>query len=154
MGCELIKGNPWVGSEELDCVRVTYEATNNSDTDTNLGGYFDILQDGVELQLGTPTSEYARDLVFFTPSEVSEFKFNSLKAVNSDNGELTFAEEELYSLDSLVMDKAVTITVEFPGDTPNYGISYKDAAGNIKRYAICEGGFDGSIYLMRYENVQ
>lgn len=100
------------------------------------------------------TSEYARDLVFFTPSEVSEFKFNSLKAVNSDNGELTFAEEELYSLDSLVMDKAVTITVEFPGDTPNYGISYKDAAGNIKRYAICESGFDGSIYLMRYENVQ
>lgn len=100
------------------------------------------------------TSEYARDLVFFTPSEVSEFKFNSLKAVNSDNGELTFAEEELYSLDSLVMDKAVTITVEFPGDTPNYGISYKDVAGNIKRYAICESGFDGSIYLMRYENVQ
>lgn len=100
------------------------------------------------------TSEYARDIVFFTPSEVSEFKFNSLKAVNSDNGELTFAEEELYSLDSLVMDKAVTITVEFPGDTPNYGISYKDAAGNIKRYAICESGFDGSIYLMRYENVQ
>lgn len=61
LGCELIKGNPWVGSEELDCVRVTYEATNNSDTDTNLGGYFDILQDGVELQLGTPTSEYAAD---------------------------------------------------------------------------------------------
>ena len=61
VGCELIKGNPWVGSEELDCVRVTYEATNHSDMDTNLGGYFDIMQDGVELQLGAPTSEYASD---------------------------------------------------------------------------------------------
>lgn len=61
LGCELIKGNPWTGSEELDCVRVNYEATNNSDMDTNLGGYFDILQDGVELQLGMPTSEYAAD---------------------------------------------------------------------------------------------
>ena len=61
LGCELIKGTPWVGSDVLDCVRVTYEATNNSDQDTSLGGYFDILQDGVELQLGTPTSEYASD---------------------------------------------------------------------------------------------
>lgn len=61
LGCELIKGYPWVGNEELDCVRVTYEATNNSDADTSLGGYFDILQDGVELQLGAPTSEYASD---------------------------------------------------------------------------------------------
>lgn len=60
-GCELIKGNTWTGNEELDCVRVTYEATNNSDADTNLGGYFHILQDGVELQLGAPTSEYAID---------------------------------------------------------------------------------------------
>lgn len=60
-GCELIKGSQWIGNDELDCVRVTYEATNNSDQDTNLGGYFDILQDGVELQLGVPTAEYASD---------------------------------------------------------------------------------------------
>ena len=100
------------------------------------------------------TSDYARQLVFFTPSEVFDFKFNSLKAVNSNDGELVFAEEELYSLDSLVMDKAVTITMDFPGDIPNYGISYRDAGGNLRRYAIGESGFDGSIYLIRYESVQ
>ena len=100
------------------------------------------------------TSEYARKLVFFTPSEVSDFKFNSLTLSESNDGETVFKEEELYSLDSLVMDKAVTITVEFPGDLPNYGISYKDAGGNVRRYAICESGFDGSIYLSGYETVQ
>lgn len=96
------------------------------------------------------TSEYAMDLVFFTPSEVSEFKFNSLTPKNSDDGEVTFDEKELYSLDRLVMDKAVTITMEFAGDTPGYGISYTDAEGNVRKYAICESGFDGSIYLLRY----
>lgn len=99
-------------------------------------------------------SDYAMDLVFFTPSEVSEFKFNSLTPVNSDDGGVAFTEEELYSLESLVMDKAVTITMEFVGDTPNYGISYKDAGGNERRYAICESGFDGSIYLSKYDKVQ
>ena len=96
------------------------------------------------------TSDYARDLVFFTPTEVTGFKFNSLTPVISDDGVLSFTEDELYSLDSLVMDKAVTITMEFAGDTPHYGISYTDVAGNIRRYAICESGFDGSIYLFRY----
>ena len=99
-------------------------------------------------------SEYAMDLVFFTPSEVSEFKFNSLTPVNMDDGGISYTEEELYSLESLVMDKAVKITMEFVGDTPNYGISYKDAGGNERRYAICMSGFDGSIYLSRYDNVQ
>ena len=98
----------------------------------------------------TENSDYAMDLVFFTPSEVSDFKFNALTPMNSDDGELTFAEEELYSLDSLIMDKAVTITMGFAGDTPNYGISYTDAAGNVRKYAICQSGFDGSIYLLKY----
>ena len=97
------------------------------------------------------TSEYAMDIVFFTPSEVSDFKFNSLTLLDSNNGQLIFEEEELYSLESLVMDKAVTITMTFMGDTPNYGISFKDAGGNERKYAICQSGFDGSIYLSRYE---
>ena len=62
LGCEVIKGSAWIGNEELDCVRVTYEATNNSEEDTSVGGYFDVLQDGVELQLGVPTSENAIDI--------------------------------------------------------------------------------------------
>lgn len=61
VGCEVIKGTPWIGDEEFDCVRVTYEATNSTGADTSVGGYFDVLQDGVELQLGVPTSEYAID---------------------------------------------------------------------------------------------
>lgn len=100
------------------------------------------------------TSEYAKELVFFTPTEVTDFRFNSLTPVESKDGETYFEEEEIYSLDSLVMDKAVTITVEFPGDIPCYDISYKDAGGNIRRYAICESGFDGSIYLIGYESIQ
>lgn len=96
------------------------------------------------------SSDYACKLVFFTPTEVSGFKFNSLTPVFSDDGEMNFTEEELYSLDSLVMDKAVTITMEFVGDTPHYGIAYTDASGNVRKYAVCESGFDGSIYLSRY----
>lgn len=100
------------------------------------------------------TSDYAKKLVFFTPSAVSEFKFNSLTPVDLNGEGVAFAEEELYSLDSLVMDKAVTITMAFAGDTPNYGISYTDAGGNVRRYAICESGFDGSIYLTDYKTAQ
>lgn len=61
IGCEVIKGTPWIGNDECDCVRVTYEATNNSDADTSVGGYFSVMQDGVGLQFGVPTSEYAID---------------------------------------------------------------------------------------------
>lgn len=67
---------------------------------------------------------------------------------------MAFAEEELYSLESIVMNKAVTIKMEFAGDTPNYGISYKDAAGNERKYAVCESGFDGSINLSKYDSAQ
>lgn len=95
-------------------------------------------------------SDYAKDLVFFTPSEVSNFKFNALTPGDMNDGELSFTEEELYSFDSLVMDKAVTITMEFAGDTPGYGISYTDAGGNVRKYAICMSGFDSSIYLSKY----
>lgn len=97
------------------------------------------------------TSDYAMDLVFFTPTEVSGFKFNALTPVSLGDEGVTFEEKELYSLDSLVMDKAVKITMAFAGDTPNYGISYTDAGGNERRYAICQSGFDGSIYLSPYE---
>lgn len=96
------------------------------------------------------SSDYACKLVFFTPTEVSGFKFNSLTPVISDDGEMNFTEEELYSLDSLVMDKAVTITMEFAGDTPHYEIAYTDASGNVRKYAVRESRFDGSIYLSRY----
>lgn len=100
------------------------------------------------------TSDYSMDVVFFTPSEVSDFKFNALTPVNLNAEEVSFTEEELYSLDSLVMDKAVKITMEFVGDIPGYGISYKDAGGNVKRYAICQSGYDGSIYLSEFHTEQ
>ena len=99
-------------------------------------------------------SEYARKLVFYTPSEVYDFRFCSLEPLISADGELRFIEEKLYKLDELHIDKAVTISLEFPGDTPHYGISYKDALGNVRRYAICESGFDGSIFLLQYEVTQ
>lgn len=101
------------------------------------------------------SSDNAMDVVFFTPTEVSDFKFNALTFVSSDDdGNVTFTEEELYSLDSLVMDNAVTITLRFVGDIPNYGISYVDAAGNLRRYALGESGFDGSLYLTEYSVAQ
>ena len=99
-------------------------------------------------------SEYARDIVFYTPSEVTDFKFYSLTPSVINDKKVVFEEKELYSLDRLVIDKAVTITMEFVGDTPGYGISYKDAEGIERRYAIGESGFDGSIYLTKYENAQ
>lgn len=97
------------------------------------------------------SSEYAKDVVFYTPSEVTNFKFNSLSPVEISDGGMIFDEEELYSLERLIMDKAVTVTMEFKGDTPCYGISYTDAVGNVRRFAVCESGFDGSIVLSEYE---
>ena len=35
----------------------------------------------------------------------------------------------------------------FPGDLPAYGISYADAGGNLRRFAIEVSGYDGSVLL-------
>ena len=53
-------------------------------------------------------------------------------------------------LQKSVSETEAADAMEFAGDTPGYGISYTDAEGNVRKYAICESGFDGSIYLLRY----
>ena len=35
----------------------------------------------------------------------------------------------------------------FPGDLPAYGISYVDAEGSLRRFAIAVSGYEGSLLL-------
>ena len=57
-------------------------------------------------------------------------------------------DEERDSLPSVMTpDTPVAVQLIFPGDLPAYGISYVDAGGNLRRFAIEVSGYDGSVLL-------
>ena len=57
-------------------------------------------------------------------------------------------DEERGSLPSVMTpDTPVAVQLIFPGDLPAYGISYVDAGGDLRRFAIEVSGDDGSVLL-------
>lgn len=59
-------------------------------------------------------------------------------------------EEVLYTLDSLDADEPLKLSVVFWGDLTTYGISFTDAEGNERYYAMMISGKDGSLWCSEY----
>ena len=66
------------------------------------------------------------------------------------NDTLTYSARELYTLTSLTPERPLVVTMVFYGDTPNNGISYVDANGQVRRFALGQSGMDGSLYLNEF----
>lgn len=94
-------------------------------------------------------------ILFTTDSRVTDFTLLNLFAEDlTETGAVIFSatpvelDEERDSLSS-VMTPGTPVAVQliFPGDLPAYGISYVDAAGILRRFAIEVSGYDGSVLL-------
>ena len=94
-------------------------------------------------------------ILFTTDSRVTDFTLLDLFAEDfTETGAVIFSatpvelDEERDSLPSVMTpDTPVAVQLIFPGDLPAYGISYVDAEGNLRRFAIEVSGDDGSVLL-------
>ena len=94
-------------------------------------------------------------ILFTADSRVTDFTLLNLFAEDfTETGAVIFSatpvelDEERDSLSS-VMTPGTPVAVQliFPGDLPAYGISYVDAVGILRRFAIEVSGYDGSVLL-------
>lgn len=96
-------------------------------------------------------SEYSTIILFLAEGTITDFKFLSLTVTDvDDNGRMSFDTEILYTLDTMHEGKPVEVTLTFYGDTPAYGISYKDASGATKNCTVTLSGEDGSLILTEF----
>ena len=94
-------------------------------------------------------------ILFTTDSRVTDFTLLDLSVEDfTETGAVIFSatpvafEEERGGLPSVMTpDTPVAVQLIFPGDLPAYGISYVDAGGNLRRFAIEVSGYDGSVLL-------
>lgn len=89
------------------------------------------------------------EVVFTAESTVTDFKLLSISMQDYDDaGNFTFAAEEVYSQPELTPERPLVAGMEFLGDIPNNGISFTDADGNVKYYAVDMSGRDSSLFLL------
>lgn len=89
------------------------------------------------------------EVVFTAESTVTDFKLLSISMQDYDDaGNFTFAAEEVYSQPELTPERPLVAGMEFWGDIPNNGISFTDADGNVKYYAVDMSGRDSSLFLL------
>ena len=92
--------------------------------------------------------DYAVDVVFLTDGAVRDFKVISLTVTDvSDDGDVSFAYDDLYLYGELKPDKGFSVKMSLPETIPFYGISYTDGMGNTRIFSVNLSGFDGSVYL-------
>ncbi len=89
------------------------------------------------------------EVVFTAESTVTDFKVLSISVQDYDDaGNFAFAAEEVYSQPELTPERPLVAGMEFLGDIPNNGISFTDADGNVKYYAVDMSGRDSSLFLL------
>lgn len=97
-------------------------------------------------------SEYSLDIMFTANNTVTELKLVSLNMVDvKQNGDPVFNMNDIYEYGELKKGKSLMIRLSFPGDMPNYGISYIDKSGARKYYAIQQSGMDGSLIMWEFQ---
>lgn len=90
-------------------------------------------------------------ILLITDSPINKVKILGIKIQSMDTaGKAVFAEKELYTQASLTPKRPLVLNLTFLGDIPNYGVSYIEENGSVKRYAIEQSGEDGSLLLTEY----
>lgn len=84
----------------------------------------------------------------FTPAEkLTDVKFGLLDWFETESWQMA---EVLYTMDELDPDRCFLAQVVFWGDMTTYGISFTDADGAQRHYAVSISGRDGSLVCSEY----
>ena len=84
----------------------------------------------------------------FTPAErLTNVKFGLLDWFETESWQMS---EVLHTMDELDPDRAFLAQVVFWGDMTTYGISFTDADGQSRHYAVSISGKDGSLVCTEY----
>ena len=84
----------------------------------------------------------------FTPGEkLIDVKFGLLDWFETESWQMS---EVLYTMDELDPDRAFLAQVVFWGDMTTYGISFTDADGAVRHFAVSISGKDGSLICQEY----
>ena len=85
----------------------------------------------------------------FTPAEkLTDVQFGLLDWFEREQYTMS---EVLYTMDELDPDHCFLAQVVFWGDMTTYGISFNDADGEVRHYAVSISGKDGSLICAEYE---
>ena len=88
------------------------------------------------------------EIVLLPTRSVTDFHY-FIVGFREDGDQLTLTREnDLYTADALSPDRPLLLAIPFVETLPNRGISYVDADGALRQYAIVESGKDGTIFLM------
>ena len=93
-------------------------------------------------------SEFMVPLLFTPGEELREVQFSSLGYGDDGGYEV---QECLYTLEELTPDKPFAAGVVFYGDMTAYGLSFIDAQGQARHFAVLISGRNGSLLLEEYE---
>ena len=84
----------------------------------------------------------------FTPAEkLTNVRFGLLDWFETESWQMA---EELYTMDEIDPDHAFLAQVVFWGDMTTYGISFTDADGAERHFAVSISGKDGSLVCQEY----
>lgn len=96
-------------------------------------------------------SQPVSKVVFSTGGVVTDFKVLALTLEDvTEDGNIIFSTEVIYSVDELTKENPLLVQLTFYGTVPYYGISYTDANGVTRQFAIDESGEDGSVILWEF----
>ena len=85
----------------------------------------------------------------FTPAEkLTNVRFGLLDWFETESWQMA---EELYTIDEIDPDHAFLAQVVFWGDMTTYGISFTDADGAERHFAVSISGKDGSLICQEYQ---
>ena len=84
----------------------------------------------------------------FTPAEtLTDVKFGLLDWFETESWQMS---QVLYTMDELTPERAFLAQVVFWGDMTTYGISFTDAKGQQRSFAVSISGKDGSLCCTEY----
>ena len=88
------------------------------------------------------------EIVLLPTRSVTDFRYFAVGFREDGDQLLLTREEDLYTVDTLSPDRPLLLAIPFVETLPNRGVSYVDADGTLRQYAIVESGKDGAIFLM------
>ena len=88
------------------------------------------------------------EIVLLPTHSVTDFHY-FIVGFREGGDQLTLTrEDDLYTADALSPDRPLLLAIPFVETIPNRGVSYVDADGALRQYAIVESGKGGTIFLM------
>ena len=93
-------------------------------------------------------TDYITDIGFTPAERLTDVKFGLLDWFETESWQMS---EVLYTMDELDPDHAFLAQVVFWGDMTTYGISFADADGAQRHFAVSISGKDGSLVCTEYE---